>query len=355
MLRSADVQSSALFGHDDVARWPAGALEALVEAGLLKQTGYADSVVCDGCEEACIEDVEFVERGEGEPPQAYVLCQQREDMGRLRVPLERLKRWQIDLTALAHTLAAELGATGELEEVVPGRLWRLGRVALNRRQVDVFLGRGAKWTDAQKAYLEAGRLRECSTALVLVPWEVPSLPVFGREAKTLSLARLLSFRERRLSLDRAEVETVVGRGRTKRAQGIVPFPTPEGVAWNQVAIEFVNDNMVKITAGSTVDHKTFADMGFRDQRVTKREIADELWGYFRGLAKLDGELKWEDPMAVDAKKRYKVKKWISSIRAKLQAYFPTILGDPFKSYRRVKAYQTEFILRWTDEYRLSLR
>jgi hypothetical protein len=91
VLRSLDLPCSSLLGYEDVADWPEGALDDLVAAGLLRQAAHARSVVCDGCGEGCLEEVQFI-GGDGEPLRAYVVCHGDENMGRVAVPLDRL--WQ---------------------------------------------------------------------------------------------------------------------------------------------------------------------------------------------------------------------------------------------------------------------
>lgn len=352
MLQSADAACSTLFGPDDIALWPSGALEALVRAGLLKQASHATSVVCDGCEEACLSDVEFIGGEEGTPLRAYVICKRREDIGRVEVPVERLRRWGVDLGGMAAVIAQNLGAVGGVEELLEGRLWWLGRAPVGRRRVDFFLARGAAWPDAEATFAEAGRLRECSAPIVLSTWRAPAHNPFPAGGKVLSLARLLSLEGDEVRLDTSEIVRVAGKMRVSRTQAVAPFQTPADMTWNRLIIEFANDEVVKVTAGGVVDHKTFADMGFVDRRKSDQQPQpDELWGHLRTLAEHDGRIAWKDPLRVSSRERYKVKKWIGDIRARLRAFFPGIPGDPFEPYRKVRAYQTKFILRWADEYR----
>jgi hypothetical protein len=77
-------------GRDDLRGWPQGALAALEWCGALRETGLASAAGCDGCDDACIE--ETIVLGEREGTRAFVACSRRADMGRVDVPLERLRR-----------------------------------------------------------------------------------------------------------------------------------------------------------------------------------------------------------------------------------------------------------------------
>jgi hypothetical protein len=42
-----------IFGADEVADWPAGALDLLIKAGLLRRAEPAHAIECNGCEQYC--------------------------------------------------------------------------------------------------------------------------------------------------------------------------------------------------------------------------------------------------------------------------------------------------------------
>ena len=73
------------------------------------------------------------------------------------------------------------------------------------------------------------------------------------------------------------------------------------------------------------------------------------------MAKRGGEVAWGASAELPQRELGKLKKWVADIRARLRAYFPTVAGDPFEPYRKVRAYKTKFVLRWSEAYRRSLR
>jgi hypothetical protein len=118
---------------------------------------------------------------------------------------------------------------------------------------------------------------------------------------------------------------------------------PDGTRWEQVSIEFINEDVVRIAVGGKVDHRDFAQMGFVDKRKPE-ERPDRLWGIFREFAKREGKIDWESSVDLPRAEQTKLKKWVSDIRTRLKAVFPQIPEDPFKPYRKVKAYETRFRL-----------
>jgi hypothetical protein len=76
--------SPALFGGDEVDRWPPGVLPHLLEAGLLIVAGTRiEAVVCPGCEWSC--QKALVVRSHDTHSKAYVVCDEQPDLGRIAV------------------------------------------------------------------------------------------------------------------------------------------------------------------------------------------------------------------------------------------------------------------------------
>jgi hypothetical protein len=93
ILKALDANGEAVFSREDIAAWPKGDFEEALRIGLLEEAAPATEVVCPGCEDACLEDVEVVYGDRPEDTRAYVICGQRDDIGRVSIPLESLKRW----------------------------------------------------------------------------------------------------------------------------------------------------------------------------------------------------------------------------------------------------------------------
>lgn len=102
--RSGAVEVSAA----DLRGWPADVVAALRGAGVLVPGPPAASVVCDGCEEACVRPVHVVPRTSSDAV-AFVLCHLRDDIDRVPVALGELWRWRLTAQSLADAMAGMLG------------------------------------------------------------------------------------------------------------------------------------------------------------------------------------------------------------------------------------------------------
>lgn len=120
------------FTADETAEWETADFDALVTAKLLGEMEQASRVVCDACCDQHWQQVLWSKDGK----EALIACP---SAGLVDVPLERLRRWRIDVGRLANLLAEIL----ELHQVprpisVTGWLWHLGRRRFAGRFRDVF-------------------------------------------------------------------------------------------------------------------------------------------------------------------------------------------------------------------------
>lgn len=113
-----------------------------------------------------------------------------------------------------------------------------------------------------------------------------------------------------------------------------PFKLVRGTKWENIVIEFLNDEEVEIKAPK-VKHKTnFKKMGF-EGRGGKPSVQ---WVFLGVLANHSGEINWGDK---EANKRFK--KQAQLLAEGLQNYFK-LDYDPFYPYRQVKAYKVKMVL-----------
>ena len=101
VLQSLDATPNTSFGTDDFAHCSSSSLKALENNGILEPGAYAKSVTCDECDEGCLKDVHFAGSAEDGTLRAFIQCTERDDIGRVRVPLERLRTWTLDPDGLA--------------------------------------------------------------------------------------------------------------------------------------------------------------------------------------------------------------------------------------------------------------
>jgi len=328
---------------DELAAWPEAEVQQLVDLGLLAEAPLAAAVVCDGCEEECLEAVEWATHPTTGERSAFILCRDRDDIGRVAVPLSRLRRYTVDLPGLAQVLADALDTRSEPRELVAGRLWRLGSREAKQRRVDLFLARGMTWRDAGELFGACGAIAECSCPLLLVPHDLPAEPQVPPGARAQSLARLLSLADGQLELDTDELFAGLGPRPRVHVADLVPVSVPEGATWAQVHMEFMTDDHVRIVVGSTVENRSFKELGFRNRRKALPE-PDGLWVLLVMLAKSGGHLDAktafrQNPEGWDATRRR-----VADLRKRIRAIFPGVEGDPFLPFAKDRGYQTRFVL-----------
>jgi excisionase family DNA binding protein len=86
-----------LFTADEVKTWPLGLLEDLVQQGVVKPTDNAQAVTCDACSHDHVEPVTYLSNGPDGEIRAFIACP---EVGRVRVDLNRLRQWAVDVETL---------------------------------------------------------------------------------------------------------------------------------------------------------------------------------------------------------------------------------------------------------------
>jgi hypothetical protein len=126
-LSHAD-SGAEIFGADEAAQWPEGALEILINSGLLERAEPARIIECDGCERNCFMPVHVRPAEDNRPARAFISCDKPEDVGRVPVELGRLAQWRITGGMLAGEMARLLGFANSPHEDCVGKRWTLGRL-----------------------------------------------------------------------------------------------------------------------------------------------------------------------------------------------------------------------------------
>ncbi len=135
----AATEDVIFLGPDDMPEHAEVLANALGQAGLLKPAVPASSVICDGCERSCAMPIELVGGRQGKGAKAFVVCTERDDIGRVPIAPERLQRWSLSRCDIALTLAKVLGTGEPPIELDRGRVWRLGSIKLGRTLAEVML------------------------------------------------------------------------------------------------------------------------------------------------------------------------------------------------------------------------
>ena len=146
-LGCADPAKGSFFFWDEVKDWPAGALDVLVTSGLLQQAQPMTTIECDGCEERCSnKPVVVYPAQEGKPGRAFIVCDELEDMGRIRVSFDRMRQWLTTGELIAAVLARLLGLSQPTTQTADGRQWPIGSLKGKKRNSPMTLQAGDSLT-----------------------------------------------------------------------------------------------------------------------------------------------------------------------------------------------------------------
>jgi hypothetical protein len=157
---------NALLTNDDVGCFPDLFVAQLKSLGLLVSRQHASHVECDACYEGHVEPVTRVQRSK-EKCEFRIACP---DAGWVIVPEFRLFQWAIDHSVLAQILAKALIASGSITEVIPGCMWKLGKVNWQSRKREALFVQGFHGDDTPELVRE---LQKRKSAMVFVPDSIP--------------------------------------------------------------------------------------------------------------------------------------------------------------------------------------
>lgn len=113
LIQHLESNRNSTLSWEHVREWPKRAIQAFQNAGWIKPTVPAKSVVCPGCEENCFMPVHSYPAKANQPERNFVACDVKDDMGRIPIPPEMLQQWQITENQVAQWLALELGLRGK--------------------------------------------------------------------------------------------------------------------------------------------------------------------------------------------------------------------------------------------------
>ena len=175
--------SDHVISWEHYREWPSGALEMLNRSGWVAPAEPASSIECTGCEENCFMPVVIRPLKHG-ATQAYVECDRRDDMGRINVPIDRLRQWQVTTNQVARWVRSQLGVKDLPRRVNPSTISigtvrgqkRSGRLELvaDRDQVSLRIS-GHLLPLTEAVLLNNGEI-EIDRAAIIALIDLPSRP-----------------------------------------------------------------------------------------------------------------------------------------------------------------------------------
>ena len=266
--------------YDGLMEMPPAAREAWIEAGLIRQWHNASGVVCDGCYEGHSEEVVRVTYSNGDT-RLYIYCP---ESGQVEVDPERLQQWVPDYSRVAAALAEALCCTGTLQEVVPDRLWNLGRAAIARQSRPVWLAR--QITDDLRPRLPTDRV-----SILFVMGMMPRVPLELAPERVFDLRHLVTIEGGGLRFD---TEAVTGQVTVAATAAEPAPPRAEKRASRVTAI----DRLKKALHEEILSRKSLLSRRWDDnlppvqQKHLAALIGTSPASVYRALKDDDRELQW---------------------------------------------------------------
>lgn len=194
LWRRSDIRGHAI-EDTELRTWPQSHLRVILAQRLIRRIGDAHSIVCDDCGPAHSVDVIRDPRRRG---RFHYYCP---SIGRISVPAESLKRWEVAFDSLGRALHAGMSLEGDLAEIAPTRVWFLGRHRNRRTTTEVFLLRGIWWPDANDLLDSCVRLQQSPDPIILIPRRYPTQAVWaGRKGSLHALAEIVELTDSGLNV-----------------------------------------------------------------------------------------------------------------------------------------------------------
>ncbi len=213
-----DAPDSLVAAHV-VAGWPAGVHTRLLELGMLRPAADASRVLCPECGEH-LEEVLAID-GPGGRTRFVIPCPA---VMRADVPSAALKQWTVDHTHLATVLASTLALTGKCAELVPGRLWRLGRTQWNGTSRDVLLARGLHWSDGETV---RGVLVRSRKPIVFVALKRPPSEFWRTVPPVLVLPHVAALGDAKIEIETMEIAAAILDADASASAPLIPNVSQE--------------------------------------------------------------------------------------------------------------------------------
>lgn len=315
-----------VFSAEEVEWAPPGQFELLCNLGVLKETNRATWARCEACGDGHVENVVWVQNATTGRSAPFVPCPEN---GGTSVSIERLRRWAIDLDAIAQAARRALGLIGNDSVLLPGRVWFLGRRHVSGRFRDFYFVVGAAREDAQTLWERCRQIEDAPSPVILVPSQTPS----DRKSPAFRLADLASITDDRIVMDLDYLgDALPQQGYVTPAKTVASFPVPADATWDELRL-VVREHTILARLRNEEQEFGFEDLGVSG-------IDDRLWQLLCALARVGGQTPARSP-SVSGKDAATFRKQVSDLRQRLSTVFP-IDGEPIRAVHGTGGYRCLF-------------
>ena len=210
LLLRCDQHDEVIVTAEEILQWPADQFQECVTTGLLADGPPARELVCRQCAEQPAERIVHL-RGPDDQTHAYLPCPH---CGPMLIEPQRLRRWRLNVVKLWERLFAGVDMKGDVREVVPRRIWRMGTLRCAGSAWYAMVGRGLWRPDGPDVLRRAER---SSRTVLFVPYHLPRVDETGSATRpTIALRDIVVWPAGTAVLDMPQVEAaLVAVDRTK--------------------------------------------------------------------------------------------------------------------------------------------
>jgi hypothetical protein len=338
--------------------------------GILQSSGLIEYVGLDDYSDCC--DCSFgtgcpIERlgGTDDEPEYAAICPK----GEIIIYREQdLRLWRITVNNVLKLLAEKLNIKMPAEQLIPAHLWEIGKI---NSRVRLFLMRDITKNDVIALSSIFNERLKVMRGLVLVPGELPASGILPEQAAAISLNDVVYLDgNKKISINHdllcKQAEFIAGE---KLKVTTIPIEVPANFSWQQVILEFISDEDVRIWTVGEPELKSFADLGFANVRDGSPIKSWQLLWEFAGH---EGFFDINHPSTIYPPEKIrqrasigqlqqsafsgKLRSALSDLSNKLKELFPGIQGKPFGIYdNRLHQYKSVIRLKWELGYQQKKR
>ena len=270
LWRRADIKDHVI-QQTEILGWVESDRKTILARNLIRRIADARSITCDDCGNPHLAEVIQDHRRGG---RFYYHCP---EIGRVTVPAEQLRRWEVAFDHLGRALGAAMSLVGDQIEIAPDRVWLLGRQRKGKVTTEVFLIRGIWWPDATELLDSCLRLQQSHEPIVLIPRRYPTKAAWaGRRGRLCALAEIAEIYESGLVIRQDVIDDLFRRS---LPQGFQSQPTVDGAmqparlarsigtpASVQTVLQYMNSR--------GLDHDAFAGKVGTSGRTIRKFLSD---------------------------------------------------------------------------------